>query len=219
VVTRKCDEDDEQNEVQTVDEYADYALRLIFLHGVIDGKLARGVCRALYRMVAMDNKSAITFLINSPGGSVMDGLAIIDIMRMLSCAITTIIVGEACSMAAVISVCGDVRYIAPHGFYMTHPMTGGVVGDIETCNNRTGFMTELDGLVNKILLKQTRIPRNILKNKAKLGELWLNAEKALEYRVVDEIVKAPLYGIPNLELIKKAKDAAIKKAREENKTK
>ena len=94
--------------------------RYILLYDEINNCSADTVCSKLKAMNYLNNKEAIYLEINSPGGFVTYGFSIIDTILSTDAPVHTIISGEACSMAAMISIVGTKRFITPNGFWMQH---------------------------------------------------------------------------------------------------
>lgn len=141
------------------------------------------------KLRAMDllGKKPIYLEINSPGGSVADGMSIINTMEHIKSQVITIISGQACSMAALISICGDKRMIYANSYWMQHS-TSDIVGDyVQYIKDRTRFLCEFEQRTEKILQKHSKLSKMDIM-KIRNGELWLNADQCLQKGVVDEII-------------------------------
>lgn len=161
--------------------------REIFLYEDITDRAARRVCEDLVEL-AKESQEPITIFINSPGGDVTAGLAIIDIMNTIPCPIITVISGEACSMGSIISICGDTRLMTKHSYWMMHPMRGGVYDNMTTCNDRIKFMDILAKDLVEIYKNKTKLPKALIKKYEENGEMWLNAEDCVKYGIVDDVI-------------------------------
>lgn len=164
----------------------------VFLYGVIDDTLVKHVVKkllALDRIFSREkNPSPITLWINSPGGSVLSGLALIDTMQALRTPVVTVVSGHACSMAGLIAVCGASRVITKNSIWMAHDMSGGVSSDYATkVVDRAEFVKWAQSKIFEILRKHTKLSEKEL-DKARHGELWLDAEECRIKGVVDVIV-------------------------------
>ncbi|MDU2421414.1 MAG: ATP-dependent Clp protease proteolytic subunit [Bifidobacterium scardovii] len=106
-----------------VDEmYADREIQCI---GPIDADMTNSLCLQMRYLQKADPDAGITLFINSPGGEVMNGLAVYDVMRMLTCPVRTVCFGMAASMAALLFMAGGQRDMLPHSQIMVHdPMIG-----------------------------------------------------------------------------------------------
>src|SRR5437660_704689 len=104
--------------------------RTIILSGEITRTLATSVTKQLIYLEAIDPLVDIRLYINSPGGSISDGLAIYDIMQLISCDISTIGMGYCCSMGALLLMAGakGKRFALPNTEIMMHQLSGGVYG-------------------------------------------------------------------------------------------
>ena len=160
--------------------------RYILLYDEINNMSADIVCSKLRAMDILSHKP-IYLEINSPGGSVADGMSIINTIEHIQSPVYTIISGQACSMAALISICGDKRMIYSNSYFMQHS-TADVIGDyINYIKDRTKFLCEFEHRTEKILKLHTKLSGTDLL-KIRTGELWLNADQCLAKGVVDKII-------------------------------
>ncbi len=164
--------------------------RIIFLQGEIwDGNANELIMKLLY-LQSENRRKDIHFYINSPGGSVTATLAIYDTMQMLSCPVATYCVGLAASGAAVLLAGGakGKRYALPHSKVMIHQpyaRVGGQVSDIEI--QAQEILRERDR-INRILAEHTGQPvERIAKDTDR--DFYMDAQEALEYGVVDEVLR------------------------------
>jgi ATP-dependent Clp protease protease subunit len=138
-------------------------------------------------MNILDKNKPIYIEINSPGGSVADGMSIINAIEQSEAPIITIISGQACSMAALISIVGDKKVMYANSYWMQHS-TADVVGDyIQYIKDRTKFLCEFEARTEKILKEKTKLSKMDI-HKIRNGELWLNAEQSLNKGVIDKII-------------------------------
>lgn len=160
--------------------------RQLFLFGEINNKEAKSLIREIIALDKIEHKP-IALYINSPGGNVDSGFAIIDTIRGILSPVLTVIVGEACSMAGLISVAGDVRLMSKHAIWMAHEMTAGDYDYVTKIKDRTKFFEVLEEKTQDYLKEQTKLTSKDLK-KAQVGELWLGAKECLEKGIVGHIV-------------------------------
>lgn len=161
--------------------------RIIFLSGEIDSTLANSVVMQLLMLDSI-NHDDIYLYINSPGGSVSDGLAIVDTINHIKSDVQTIAIGTAASMAAVILSSGTKgkRFALENSNILIHQIMGGVQGqaaDIEIAYKHIAQMK------NKIL---DILSHNTGKNKEKIREdsdrdYWLDAKEAISYGLIDAL--------------------------------
>lgn len=97
--------------------------------GPIDADMTNSLCLQMRYLQKADPDAPVTLFINSPGGEVMSGLAVYDVMRMLTCPVRTVCLGMAASMAALLFMAGSQRDMLPHSQVMIHdPLIGGGIG-------------------------------------------------------------------------------------------
>jgi ATP-dependent Clp protease protease subunit len=161
--------------------------RYILLYDEINNVSADSVCSKLRAMNFLDNKTPITLEINSPGGMVSYGLSIVDTINDIQAPVISIISGEACSMAAMISIVAEKRYMTRNAVWMEHCCSD-LVGDYLThIKDRTNFLCKLEKKMDAILKNRTKLNSRQM-NQIKNGELWLFADEALKCGVVDKII-------------------------------
>jgi len=168
-----------------------FARREIELEGAIDRAKAMDTIRALRFLAEEDTEKPVTLLINSEGGSVVDGLAIFDTMQALPCPVRTICAGEASSMAAVILAGGSKgnRFILPNAQVMIHdPILTGCGGPALTVDAISQRLMRTRKLVAGIMAECTgRSVEEILVKTAK--DTFFTADEAVEYGLVDSVIK------------------------------
>jgi ATP-dependent Clp protease protease subunit len=163
--------------------------RIIFLGGPIDDHTANIIIAQLLFLESEDSKKDIFLYVNSPGGSVTAGLAIVDAMNHVRPDIATVGVGMAASMGAVILSSGKKgkRYALPNSEIMIHQPSGGAEGqatDIEISAKRIIRNREV---LNKILAKNTGQTLSRIEKDAD-RDFFMDAEEAKKYGIIDEIV-------------------------------
>ena len=127
--------------------------RIVFVGGEIDDETANAVVAQLLFLQAQDAEKEVSMYINSPGGSVTAGLAILDTMKMVKCPVATYCVGQAASMGAILLAAGEKgkRFALPHARIMVHQPWGGAQGkasDIEiTAREILRLKDELNGIL------------------------------------------------------------------------
>ena len=145
--------------------------RYIILYSEIDEISAREINTKLIAMSIKDRNKPIFLEINSPGGSVTDGIAIINTIQSLPNPVITVINGEACSMAGIISVVGDRRQIAPNSYWMGHALQDIVGGTPQTIKDRGAYLEKLENDLGKIFKAKTKLTDEEFQKMLK-GELW-----------------------------------------------
>ena len=167
------------------------ARREIELEGAIDRAKAMDTIRALRFLAEENSEKQITLLINSEGGSVVDGLAIYDTVKVLPCPVRTICLGEASSMAAIILAGGAKghRYMLPNAQVMIHdPILTGCGGPALTVDAISQRLMRTRRLVAEILAECTgKSVEEILEKTAK--DSFFTADEAVKYGLVDTVIK------------------------------
>jgi ATP-dependent Clp protease protease subunit len=166
--------------------------RAVHLWGVVDDKSAREIVTKLLLLDADKPGEEIKFYINSPGGVVTSGMVMYDTMRMIQSPVSTICMGLAASMGSIL-LSGGVkgkRFIYPHGEVMIHqPSLGGhiqgVSADLEIQAIQTQKVKEIGARILAENCGKTK--EQIMKDFDR--DYWMDAKEALEYGIVDEIVK------------------------------
>lgn len=164
--------------------------RIIFIGDVISDVLANIVIAQLLFLDAQPDKKDIKIYINSPGGSVTAGLAIYDTMQYVKSDVSTICVGTAYSMGAVLLAAGaqDKRFALPNSEVLLHQVMGGAEGQAADIKIRAEHILKVKERLNKILAKHTG--RDIKKIEQDSDrDYFLTADEAVKYGVVDKIIK------------------------------
>ncbi len=164
--------------------------RIIFLGGNISDGLANSVIARLLYMDSEDNDKDIFLYINSAGGSVRAGLAIYDTMQCIKANVSTIVVGMAMSMAAVILAAGTKgkRYALPNAEIMLHQSAGSTQGQATDIEIEAREILRLDRQVNEILSRHTGQPIEKLE-KDQQRDFYLTAQAAQEYGLIDKVLE------------------------------
>ena len=164
--------------------------RIIFLSGAIDDDTANIVIAQLLFLQFEDPKKDISLYINSPGGSVTAGLAILDTMNHIKPAVSTVCVGMAASAASVILSAGaqGKRFALPNSEIMIHqPWVEGVGGQATDIEIRAKHIVKTREILNKILSKNTGKPLTQVEKDGD-RDFFMNAEEAKKYGIIDKIL-------------------------------
>ena len=165
--------------------------RIIFLGDDVNQTTASLIIAQMLFLEAEDPKRDIMLYINSPGGSVYDGLAIYDTMAHLKCDVATIGVGMQASMGAFLLSSGTKgkRSLLPHSTVMIHQPSAGTRGKVTDMEIDLREGIRLKKLLNQILAKNTgQSMENIEKDSDR--DNWMTATDALKYGLVDHIVSS-----------------------------
>ena len=163
--------------------------RIVFLDGEVND-VSADIIIAQFLHLSNDNSNKdISFYINSPGGSVSAGLAILDTMNFIKPDVSTICVGTAASMGAVLMSAGakGKRFILPHSEIMIHQPLGGSQGQASDMEIAMNHMKRTKETLIKILSENTGKDYDTVWKDCDRDN-WLNAEEAVAYGLVDQIV-------------------------------
>ena len=165
--------------------------RTIFLYGEINAATAYDVgCRLKY-LDFIDSNEPITIEINSPGGEVSSGLAIIDTMKCISAPVKVIVCGMAASMAALILASGTrgMRYALPHSSVMIHQPLGGFgVSQASDIDIYAKNIIKTKKILNEILAESCQKSVSDIENDTD-RDYYMNALEALSYGIIDEVIQ------------------------------
>ena len=162
---------------------------VIFLDGPIDDHVANLIIAQLLFLQSEDPKKDISFYINSPGGSVTAGLAIVDTMNHIKNEVSTVAVGIAASMGAVILSAGakGKRYALPNAEIMIHQPLGGAEGQASDIEISAKHIIRTRENLNKILAKNTgKTAAQIEKDGDR--NFFMSAEEAKKYGILDKVL-------------------------------
>jgi ATP-dependent Clp protease, protease subunit len=164
--------------------------RIIFLGDRVDEHTASLVVAQMLFLEAEDPKKDIMLYINSPGGSVYDGLAIYDTMRHLKCDVATVGIGMQASMGAFLLSSGTKgkRSILPHSTVMIHQPSSGAQGKITDIEIDLKEGVRLKKMLNEILAKNTGQKVETIEKDSD-RDYWMSADEAKKYGIVDNILK------------------------------
>jgi ATP-dependent Clp protease protease subunit len=164
--------------------------RIIFLGGPITDQVANSVIAQLLFLEHEDPKRDIKLYINSPGGVVTAGLAVYDTMQHVKPDISTICVGMAASMGAVLLAAGKKgkRFALPNSEVLLHQVLGGAEGQAVEIEITARQIIKIKDKLNQILAKHTNQPISKIEKDTD-RDFYLNASEAKEYGIIDEIVK------------------------------
>jgi ATP-dependent Clp protease protease subunit len=162
---------------------------IIILGTPITDEVANTVVAQMLFLESQDKNKDIKLYINSPGGSVSAGLAIYDTMQHVSCDISTICMGMAASMAAVILAGGakGKRLALPNSEIMIHQPLGGMEGQATDIKIHAERILELRDRLNKLLVKHTSQTLKQIENDTERDN-FMSPKKALDYGLIDRII-------------------------------
>ena len=146
------------------------------------------VAQLLY-LEGQDPEKDISLYINSPGGSVTDGLAIYDTMQYIKCDVSTICMGMAASMGAFLLAAGakGKRFALPNSDIMIHQPSGGTKGQATDIRIHTDHILSLKKRLNTILAEKTGQPLEIVERDTERDN-FMTAEQAMKYGLIDKVI-------------------------------
>jgi ATP-dependent Clp protease protease subunit len=163
--------------------------RIIFLGFPIEDQLANIIIAQLLFLESEDSEKDVSIYINSPGGSVSAGLAIYDTMQYIRCPITTLCVGQASSMAALLLAAGDKgnRYALPHSRVLIHQPLGGFSGQATDIDIQAKEILYVKGKMSELMAKHTgQDPTTVRKDTDR--DYYMSADAAKDYGLIDHVV-------------------------------
>ena len=169
--------------------------RIIFLGGPIDDHTANLIIAQLLYLDNADSKKDIHLYINSPGGSVTAGLAIIDTMNFIKSDVSTICVGIAASMGALILSSGQKgkRFSLTNSEVMIHQVMGGTEGQASDIAINAKHILRSKDTLNKILAQNTGKKIDQVEKDSD-RDYWMTSDEAKKYGIVDDIISKPKAG-------------------------
>lgn len=182
--------DKEQNGERSYDIFSRLLKdRIIILSGEIDDTLANIIVSELLYLDSINHED-ISLYINSPGGSITSGMAIMDTMNYIKSDVKTICIGLAASMAAFLLSCGKKgkRYILPNAEVMIHQPLGGVQGQATEIKIVAERIISLRNKLNEMLSKNTGQPLEKIEKDTERDH-FLTAKESLDYGLVDAILE------------------------------
>ena len=165
--------------------------RIVFLGSVVNDEVANVITAQFLFLESEDPEREIFFYINSPGGSVTAGLAIYDTMQYVRPQISTLCVGQAASMGAVLLAAGakGKRFALPHSRIMIHQPLGGFEGQATDIEIHAREILRMREELNNILMKHTgQGLKKIEKDTDR--DMFLTGKQAQEYGLVDDVISA-----------------------------
>jgi len=214
--TKKNDEEEEKKPKGFKEKIYESFLenRKVFLWGAVTDKSAEDIIEKLLFLEEEDPGKPIYFFINSPGGAVTSGMAILDVMHMISSPVRTITMGMAASMGALLFSQGEKghRYVFPHAKIMIHQplISGQIIAPAIDIKIHAIEIKKTKDEINKILANATgHTVTKIEKDTDR--DYYLNAKESIKYKIADNMIN----NLTDLFPVKKksvAKKAVVKKA-------
>jgi ATP-dependent Clp protease protease subunit len=163
--------------------------RIVFLGSEVNDDVSNLVTAQFLFLESEDPEKEISFYINSPGGSITAGMAIYDTMQFIKPPVSTLCLGQAASMGALLLAAGQKgrRYALPHSRIMIHQPLGGAQGQATDIDIQAREILRLREEINNIFVKHTgQSLRKIEKDTER--DMYLSPAQAVEYGLIDEVI-------------------------------
>jgi len=163
--------------------------RIVFLTGEVNDEVASLICAQLLFLEAENPEKEISFYINSPGGIVTAGLAILDTMNYIKCPVSTVCMGQACSMGSLLLTCGEKgrRFALPNARVMIHQPSGGFQGQATDIEIHAKEILAIKKRLNQIYVEQTGQDLKTVEA-AMERDNFMTAEEAKKFGLIDAVV-------------------------------
>ena len=163
--------------------------RIVFLTGEVNDEVASLICAQLLFLEAENPEKEISFYINSPGGVVTAGLAILDTMNYIKCPVSTVCMGQACSMGSLLLTCGAKgrRFALPNARVMIHQPSGGFQGQATDMEIHVKEILAIKKRLNQIYVEQTGQDLKTIEA-AMERDNFMTAEEAKKFGLIDAVV-------------------------------
>jgi ATP-dependent Clp protease protease subunit len=167
--------------------------RIIFVGGAVEDRMADVIIAQLLFLEKEDANKEINIYINSPGGSVTAGLAIYDAMQIVKPDISTICIGQASSMGAVLLCAGtkDKRYALPHSRILIHQPMGGFQGQASDIDIHAREILKIRSTLNEIIAHHTGQSIEKIAHDSD-RDFFMSPEDAKEYGLIDQVISATM---------------------------
>ncbi len=164
--------------------------RIIFLTGEINGEIADLIVAEMLFLEAQDPTRDIYLYINSPGGEVIPGMAIYDTMQYIKAPVSTICLGQAASLAAILLAAGEKgkRFALPHSRIMIHQPWGGAQGQATDVEIQAKEILRIKKMGNEIIAFHTGQPLEKVQKDTE-RDFYMSPEDAKAYGIIDQIIK------------------------------
>lgn len=165
--------------------------RIVFLNGEVNDAVSNSICAQLLFLEAEEPDADISFYINSPGGVVTAGMAMYDTMQYIKPDISTIVMGQACSMGSLLAQAGTAgkRKMLPNARHMIHQPSGGARGQATDMEIQVREILAMKKNLTEIYVKHNSAGKTYEQLSADMErDFFMSADEALAYGLVDEII-------------------------------
>lgn len=162
--------------------------RIIFLQGVVEENMANHIVGQLLLLESQSTTAPINMYINSPGGSVTQGMAIYDTMQFIKAPVNTIVIGQAASMGSLLACAGAKRYITKNARHLIHQPLGGASGQASDVEIQAKELVRWKKVLTNIYVTHTGKTYEALEADMDRDNI-MTAEEAVAYGLADEVVE------------------------------
>ena len=166
--------------------------RIIFLNGAVDDGVSNSICAQMLFLEAEDADADINFYINSPGGVVTAGMAMYDTMQYIQPDISTIVMGQACSMGSLLAQAGAAgkRKMLPNARHMIHQPSGGAGGQATDMEIQVKEILKMKESLTQIYADHNSVGKTYQEfYDAMERDNFMSAQESLNFGLIDEIVE------------------------------
>lgn len=163
--------------------------RIIFLMGEVNDHISSLICAQLLFLESENPDKEISFYINSPGGVVTSGMAMYDTMQYIKCPVSTVCMGQACSMGSLLLTAGAPgrRFALPNSRIMIHQPSGGAQGQATDIEIQAKEILKLRQRLNEVYVEHTGQKFEVI-SEAVERDNFMSAQEAKEFGLIDEVV-------------------------------
>lgn len=165
--------------------------RIIFVNGPVEDGMSMLICAQLLFLEAENPKKEINMYINSPGGVVTSGMAIYDTMQYIHSPVSTLCMGQACSMGSLLLTAGATgkRYALPNARVMVHQPSGGFQGQASDIERHAQDIIKMKRRLNEIYVKHTGRDYETIERTLDRDH-FMTAQEALEFGLIDRVIES-----------------------------
>lgn len=165
--------------------------RVIFLVGQVEDHMANLIVAQMLFLESENPDKDIHLYINSPGGSVTAGMSIYDTMQFIKCDVSTMCIGQACSMGSLLLTAGakGKRFALPHSRVMIHQPLGGFQGQASDIAIHAQEMMTIKSRLNSVLASHTGQPIEVIEKDTDRDN-FMSGEEAVEYGLIDKVLSS-----------------------------
>lgn len=177
--------------VDDVEQLSDFHYRTRFFESQVDKNTARKLIGDLITWYREDPDRPVRIVFNSPGGSVFEGLAVVDTIRDLrdkGLRIDTHTIGMAASMGGILLQAGEHRSAGRYSYMLVHEVSSGIIGSASDIKDQAAFVERLQSQLLDILAERSTLSKKEIRKRWERKDWWLDAGEMLEAGFVDEVV-------------------------------